>query len=686
MKPFYVTTPIYYPNDRPHIGTAYSTIAADVLARFQKLRGRPTRFLTGVDEHGAKIARAAEAKGLTPAAFTDQMHLPFRQAWQALECKYDDFIRTSEPRHEERVQKLWRDIEARGEIYLGEYEDWYCFGCETFYTEKDLLPGNLCPQHLKPVERIKESSYFFRLSNYTQRLLDYYEAHPDFVKPAGRFNEVKSFVREGLRDLSVSRTSFRWGVPVPSNPEHVMYVWFDALTSYMSPLGGPAQPGAAPLYDKFWAPNGQVIHIVGKDILRFHAVYWPAFLLSAGIEPPTQIWAHGWLTVNGQKMSKTLGNFLAPEPLCEAFGVDVLRYYLMRDMAFGQDGDFSHENLLARLNGELANGLGNLLHRVLASIVQKNMGGRVPAPAPGTRTQDDDELEATALRCAHAACDHLELVAPQRALESIWELVAAGNRYVDRTEPWALVKRGESERLGHVVYQVLETVRIIGVMIAPFMPSKAAELRQQLGLDPIMPTLGLDLWPSVFGGLAPGTQTRPGAALFPRFDKDQSQAALVKLGVAGDQRPTEKPKSKPPARTQTMPASDDEKTKPINTLTPTIPAADSGRPASIEYDDFAKVELRVAEVLSAERVPKSDKLLKLQVNAGDPSPRQILAGIGQHYQPEQLVGKRVVIVANLKPRKLMGQESQGMVLAASDDTGLFVTTVAGDVKPGSSVK
>lgn len=683
MKPFYVTTPIYYVNDRPHIGTAYSTIAADVLTRYHALRGQPTRFLTGLDEHGLKIARAAEAKGVTPQAFVDEMQGPFRDSWRLLQCHYDDFIRTTEPRHKERAQALWKQIADRGDIYLGEYEDWYCVGCEAYYTEKDLLPGNVCPQHQRPVERIKESSYFFRLSKYTQPLLDYYEAHPDFVKPSGRFNEVKSFVRDGLRDLSVSRTSFRWGVPVPGDPEHVMYVWFDALANYMSALGGPAEAGASPLYDLFWPPSGEVTHIVGKDILRFHAVFWPAFLLAAGIAPPTQVWAHGWLTVNGQKMSKSLGNFLAPEPLVEVFGVDVLRYYLMRDIAFGQDGDFSHENLLARLNGELANGLGNLLNRVLVSIVQKNLGGRVPAPVPSTRTTEDDELEAAATRCCQAAADHLDLVAPQRALESIWELVAAGNRYVDRTEPWALAKRGQTDRLCQVVYQVLETVRMIGVMISPFMPTKAGELRHQLGLDPLMPTHGLDLWPSVFGALTPDTQTRPGAALFPRFDKDQSQAALKKLGVLETLPP-------PPNKGKAGPGVSPMSTVPTMSTRPTLSPAEkeAGKPdgKSIEYDDFAKVDLRVAEVLRAERVPKSEKLLKLSVDAGDPEPRQIIAGIAQHYAPEQLVGKRVVIVANLKPRKLMGLESHGMVLAASDDAGLVVTSPAGDVKPGSAVK
>lgn len=682
MKPFYVTTPIYYVNDKPHIGTAYSTIAADVLARYQKLRGRPTRFVTGLDEHGLKIARAAEAKGLSPQEFTDGMQAPFRHAWQLLECAHDDFVRTTEPRHKQRAQALWRRIAERGDIYLGDYEDWYCVGCEAFYTEKDLLEGKVCPQHQKPVERIKEASYFFRLGKYTQPLLDFYEAHPDFVKPAGRYNEVKSFVREGLRDLSVSRTTFRWGIPVPDDPAHVMYVWFDALTNYLSALGGPAEPGEAPLFDRFWPPGGDAVHLVGKDILRFHAVYWPAFLLAGDLPPPTQIWAHGWLTVNGQKMSKTLGNFLAPEPLAEAFGVDALRYYLMRDIAFGQDGDFSHENLVARLNGELANGLGNLLNRVLATLVQKHLDGRVPAPVTSARTPEDDVLETEALRVAKLAAEHLDAIAPQRALEAIWELVGAANRYVDRTEPWALVKRGEADRLSQVVYSVLEALRMLSVMISPFMPAKAAELRAQLGLAPLLSGVDRDDWPSVWGELVPGTCTQPGKALFPRLDKDQTQAAFARLGVgasgasgaSGTTNPIAPPKAGPAKPTQQEPNVQD-------TL-----AAVSGEGNTIEYDDFAKVELRVALVLSAERVAKSDKLLKLQVDAGDPAPRQILAGIAQHYAPEALVGKRVVIVANLKPRKLMGLESQGMVLAASDEGGLRFTTVDGDVKPGSHVK
>ncbi len=672
MKPFYVTTPIYYPNDRPHIGTAYSTIAADVLTRYQRLRGRPSRFLTGLDEHGLKIARAAEARGMPAQAFTDEMQQPFRETWAALDCRYDDFIRTTEPRHKQRVQALWERITERGDdIYLGDYEDWYCVGCETFYTEKDLLPGNLCPQHLRPIERIKESSYFFRLSRYEKPLLEFYEKNPDFVRPAGRFNEVKSFVREGLRDLSVSRTSFSWGVPVPGDPKHVMYVWFDALANYMTALGGPTDTSDSSLFTQYWPPNGQAVHIVGKDILRFHAIYWPAFLMAAGLAPPTQVWAHGWLTVNGQKMSKSLGNFLPPEPLAEVFGVDVLRYYLMRDIAFGQDGDFAHANLIARLNGELANGLGNLLNRVLASIVQKSFGGRVPAPVPSARTAEDDTLEAEALRAANTAAEQLDHVAPQRSLEAIWELVGAANRYVDRTEPWALAKRGETERLSQVVYQVLESLRVIGVMISPFMPSKARALREQLGLPELTPAIERDQWPTSWGLLPPDTQTNPGPALFPRLDKDQERAALQRLGVL-------------PPEAAVAPVVKPSKAKlPPPSAAETAAAPEAG---FIAYEDFTKVELRVALVLTAERVPKSDKLLRLTLDAGDPAPRQIVAGIAQHYAPGNLVGQRVVIVANLKPRKLMGLESQGMVLAASDDASLFVTTVAGDVKPGSVVK
>ena len=679
MKPFYVTTPIYYVNDKPHIGHAYTTVAADVLARYHRLRGAPTRFLTGLDEHGLKIERRATELGMTPQAFVDSMAAPFRDAWAVLGCTPDDFIRTTEPRHEARVQELWTLLEERGDIYLGDYEDWYCVGCESFKTEKELREGNVCPVHKKPVEKVKEQSYFFRLSAYTEPLLAYYEAHPEFVQPAGRFNEVKSFVREGLRDLAISRTSFRWGVPVPNNAEHVMYVWLDALTNYISALGGPDPE--APLFQRFWGEDSTQVHIVGKDILRFHAVYWPAFLLSADIALPTQIWAHGWLTVDGEKMSKSLGNFIPPGPLGEAFGTDTLRYYLMRGVAFGQDGDFSHEVLLARYKGELGNGLGNLLHRML-SIVEKNLGGVVPRAGVG---QGDDEiaLVSQAQHSAEAAASWLEQVNPGRALDVIWELVAEANRYVDRTEPWALAKRGEKERLGQVAYAVLETLRWLSIMISPFMPERAQVLRAQLGLAALASHEGEDAWPKHFGDLPAGTRIALAAPLFPRIDEDEKARLFASLGVS---TPKEKSKMDDEKRTEAAaPAA-------ATNEAPVTAEGASAEPAPLEpfaadmtFDDFVKVDLRVGLVLEAEPVKKSKKLLRLQIDIGEEKPRQILAGISLHYTPEQLVGRRVIVVANLPARKMMGLESQGMVLAAGDEAGLGVLSPLYDARPGTRV-
>ena len=668
MRPFYVTTPIYYVNDVPHIGHAYSTVAADVLARYARLRGRPTRFLTGTDEHGQKIEEKATSLGEQPQAFVDRMSPPFKEAFEQLDCTFDDYIRTTEPRHEQQVQKLWNMLVERGDIYLGEYEGWYSVADEAFITEHEL--SQLDEVTRSKVQRVKEASYFFKLSAYADKLLAFYEANPTFVQPEGRFNEVKSFVKEGLRDLSISRTTFTWGVPVPGDDAHVMYVWLDALTNYISALGGPAEPGEAPLFDEFWRGDAQSIHLVGKDILRFHAIYWPAFLLAAGVEPPGQVWAHGWLTINGEKMSKRSGNFIPPGPLAEAFGVDVLRYYLMRGVAFGQDGDFAHKNVLARYNGELGNGLGNLLNRIVVSIVKRNLGGVVPEPA-GPETEEDAALRAKAAEVAAASAAHLDAIAPHRALDSIWELVAAANRYVDQTAPWALAKNGDTERLSRVAYTVMETLEQISVMIAPFMPTKSAELRAQLGLGPIEPEQGDDRWPASWGRLAAGTTTAPGKALFPRIDDKAGKALLAKLGVEDDAAKKDAPKKSKKAKQKKDGAASHS-------------VEEDGAFAS--FDDFMKVELRVGLVLEAEAVPKSDKLLKLSIDLGEDAPRQVLAGIRKHYDAESMVGKRVVVVANLKPRKIMGLESQGMVLAASDDEhGLSVLGLEKDIAPGTRV-
>lgn len=675
-SPFYVTTPIYYVNARPHVGNAYSTIAADVLTRYARVRGRSARLLTGTDEHGQKIERVAAEQGLPPLEFCDRMIPAFRACWDALGCEIDDFIRTTSPRHQAVVEEMWRRCEASGDIYLGEYEGWYSVADETFYTEKELVDGK-APTG-RPVERVKEPSYFFRLSKYGERLLQYYEAHPTFVRPEGRFNEVKSFVREGLRDLSISRTTFRWGIPVPGAPEHVMYVWFDALTNYVSALGGDR--GA--LYQEFWEPNAQAIHVVGKDILRFHAVYWPAFLMSAGLALPTQVWAHGWLTANGEKMSKSANNFYPPEPIAEAVGADALRYYLMRDVAFGQDGDFSHQNLLARYHGDLGNGLGNLLNRIVSSIVPKSLDGRVPEVDPMALGEREKELVATAQRACARAAQHLDDIAPHRALEAIWELVAAANKYVDQTEPWQLAKKGDSARLAEVCYAVLESLRWLSLVLWPFMPQKCDAIRDQLGLPPVMPTVGVDIWPSAWGGLAGGHAVRPGAALFPRFDEDQQRAIYERLGApmpaALAQGSPATGAKKTPAPKSTAPAAAKQETKKVE--------ASPLPEGVISFDDLVKVDMRLGLVASAERVPKSDKLLALSVDVGEPEPRTILAGIGKHYEPEQLVGRRLAVVVNLAPRAMMGRTSHGMVLAVSDEQGLSVLSPDKDITPGVKVK
>lgn len=667
--PFYITTPIYYVNDEPHIGHAYSTIAVDVMARYEALRGRPTRFLTGLDEHGLKIERRAQEVGLPPQDFVDKMAGPFKRAWDALGCRYDDFIRTTEERHKVRAQKIFERMRDAGDIYLDEYEDWYCVGCESFKLERELLEGNLCPDHKRPCERIRERSYFFKLSKYGPKLLEFYEANPQFVAPEGRFNEVKSFVAEGLRDLSVSRTSFDWGIPLPDDPDHVMYVWLDALTNYMTALGGPAARGEAPLYDEFWAASeGSIVHVVGKDILRFHAIYWPAFLMSAGLKLPTQIRAHGWLTINGEKMSKSLGNFIPPVPLAEKVGVDVLRYYLMREVGFGHDGDFSHKNLIARYNGELANGLGNLLNRILP-FIEKHFEGKIPALKRATELEEG--LMQKARESAEKSARFLDSGVPNRALDAIWEVVARANWYVDQTEPWRLSKEEKVEELARVIAVIAESLARISRMITPFMPEKAAALRAQLGLPALEPLVGEDRWP--LGSLddMTGRAIVRDAALFPRIDKKAEAELLESLGVA------EKAASAaPPA-----PIKEKKKAK----LDDEAPALSEPEGGYIEFGDFEKVDLRLGLIVRAERVPKSDKLLRLRIDLGEEDARQILAGIGEHYEPESIVGRRVVVVANLAPRKMMGLTSQGMVLAVSDDSGFSTLTVDREIAAGNRV-
>jgi methionyl-tRNA synthetase len=661
---FYVTTPIYYVNDVPHLGTSYTTIAVDAVRRYHLLRGHETRMLTGTDEHGQKIEREAKERGVTPAEFVRDMSDRFEATWPKLEVRPDDFIRTTQPRHEKLVQELWKVIEQKGDLYLGDYEGWYCVGCEELKTEKELLPGNLCPLHLKPVERVREPSYFFRLSRYAQPLLDHYASHPGFIEPETRRNEVVSFVKGGLRDLSVSRTTFSWGIPVPGDPKHVMYVWFDALANYWSAAQSSDET------KKFWSADTTIVHLVGKDILRFHAVYWPAFLMSAGLPLPKTVFAHGFLTFGGQKMSKTLRNSVDPVGIARGFGAaikasdaagaDVLRYQLLRAIAFGQDGDFDLAAMIERYNADLGKNLGNLLARTLG-LCTKLTGGKVPAATAVTGLEE--ALLAELREASARARADWEAVAPHRALEATWSLSSAANTYVDRAAPWAEAKKGDQARVDTILATLLEVLRALSVMIWPALPTKSDEMRAQLGLPPIAVARGKDVWPAVAALRGAGEALAPGAPLFPVIDDDGARALLEAL----------------------TPRVDAPAPPPADAAAP--PPAAAAAPATVTYDQFAAVDVRVGVVRTCERVPKKDKLLKLTVDVGEPEPRTIVAGLALSFTPEQLTGRRVLVVANLAPREFgKGLVSHGMLLAAGPSEKLALATVEGDVAPGTKIK
>jgi methionyl-tRNA synthetase len=688
MSRFYATTPIYYVNDVPHLGNAYTTIVTDAVRRYQQLRGQETRMLTGTDEHGLKLEREAQERGMTPQAFVDQMSGHFREAWPKLEVVPDDFIRTTDPRHERGAQAIWQRIVERnpGDIYLGSYEDWYCVGCEEFKTEKDLIqPGNICAIHRKPVERLKEDTYFFRLSAYTDRLLRLYEEHPEFIQPESRRNEVVSFVSSGLRDLSVSRTKLTWGIPVPGDPKHVMYVWFDALSNYWSSLQDSDEHKA------FWGGDTRIVHFVGKDILRFHAVYWPAFLMSAGMDLPSTVFAHGFLTFNGQKMSKSLRNAVEPLGIARAFGrvvgseaggADVLRYQLLRAIAFGQDGDFDLSAMIERYNADLGKNLGNLLARTLGLCAKSTADKtRVTVPPRGEWTPLEQELEANVRSLWGEALQAWDRLEPHRALEKTWAIASAANQYVDRAAPWAAEKKGDRARVDTILSTLLSVLGALSEAIWPVLPAKSDEMRKQLGLEPVRPRPGHDALAAGMVDRRAGDPLAPGTPLFPTVDVVGTKALLEELtpkvaGMVGEAAGAGEGSGSAAASTQAS--------APSSTTTTTTTTTTG---SAIGYDQFAAVDLRVGVVRTCERVPKKDKLLKLAVDLGEAEPRTIVAGLALSFQPEQLVGRKVIVVANLAPREFgKGLVSHGMLLATGPSEQLTLATVEGDVAPGAKLK
>jgi methionyl-tRNA synthetase len=672
MRTFYVTTPIYYVNDLPHIGHIYTTTVGDAIARFHRLEGRDVRFLTGTDEHGQKIERAAKEEGIAPLALADRVVARYRELRDQMGFSYDDFVRTTEPRHQAGVEAIIRRLEANGDLYTATHEGWYCTACETFYTEKELGPGNLCPVHETPAEWKSEDNVFFRLSRYQQPLLDWYAAAPAAVRPASRLNEVRSFVESGLRDLSVSRANLEWGIPFPGKPGQTVYVWLDALTNYISALGfgSPQEAGAeaAALYDRFWAHGDTRIHLVGKDILRFHAVYWPAFLMAAGVPLPTTVWAHGWWLRDGRKVSKSVGNLVRPDDLVRNFGSDALRYFLLREMVFGQDAGFSDEAFIDRYNSDLANDLGNTVSRVV-TLSRRAYNGRTPP-----EHCIDNPLIDVAGRVVPEYIVAMEEFAFSRALEALWRLLAETNQYLVEREPWNLIKEGPSQRLSRILWNGLEAVRIVATGLLPIMPRAAAEVLAAVGSPELPTNLNALAW-----GATPNDRELPEARpLFPRIDKAAYLGEAVAASAQKPQKPEKPAKSEKPARS--------EKSERAAQSAPVAAAAAAKEEKHlIAIDKFFETELKVATVLAAEPVPKSSKLLKLSLDLGDET-RTVVAGIAAKYAPEEVVGKQVVVVANLQPAKLMGVESQGMVLAASQDGLPILLHPAQPVPPGTRVK
>ena len=644
-KSFYITTPIYYPSAKLHIGHAYCTTIADSVARFHRLADEEVFFLTGSDEHGQKIQQKAEEQGITPIEYVNPIVAGFQNLWKLLNISNDDFIRTTEKRHEKVVQEVFRRIYAKGDIYKGAYTGLYCTPCESYWTEHQLDENGCCPDCHRPVQEVSEEAYFFKISKYADRLLKYIEENPDFIQPVSRRNEMINFINQGMEDLCISRTSFDWGIPVPIDDKHVIYVWFDALTNYLTPIGYLDDPEK---FQKFWPAN---IHLVGKEIVRFHSIIWPCILMALDLPLPKQVFGHGWLVVDGTKMSKSIGNVVDPIGLIEEFGADAIRYFLLREINLGQDGNFSRDALIQRINSDLANDLGNLLHRTL-NMVGKFQQGVVLAPEG--RSEIDASLIEDAMSTVKTFADDMNNMKISHAIKAVWAFISRAKKYIDETAPRALAKnKRKKQELANTMYNLVEALRVINGLIYPYMPTTAGKLWQQLNLPGTIEELRLadiEKW----GGTPVNMHIGQAQQLFPRIEVEK-----VEQPVKAAKNKSEKQKSKKDKQKESQPEGE------------------------ISIDDFAKIQLRVAKVLEAEAVPKADKLLKLKIDLGGEQ-RELVSGIAKQYKPEELVGKNVIVVANLKAAKIRGVVSHGMVLAASAGDDLKLVTV--DMPVGSVVR
>jgi methionyl-tRNA synthetase len=655
---FYITTPIYYINAEPHLGHAYTTMVADAIARSRRLMGADVFFLTGTDEHGQKVERAAQKAGLDPHTFADRIAAKYRELFTALDISNDDFIRTTEPRHIHAAQAIWRRVKERGYLYKAPYEGWYCTVDELFVPEAQLIDGK-CPTCGSPVERLSEESYFFKLSAFQEPLLELYRTHPEFITPEIRRNEMTAFVSAGLRDLSVSRTSFKWGIPVPDDPAHVMYVWFDALTNYITAAGFPDDEAR---FAKYWPAD---VHLMGKEIVRQHTVYWPAFLMAAGLELPRRVIGHGWWLMNEAKMSKSLGNVVQPQGYVDRFGVDALRYFVMREMVVGQDASFTDEVFLTRYNSDLANDLGNVVSRV-TTMIQRSCGGVVPGV--DLREEGDATLAARTNAVIAAATHAAEGFDFSAALREVWSLISDLNKYIVTREPWALAKKPEARPLlDATLGNAADVLRVVAALVEPVMPSTSGRIRRMLGIE-------AESWVGLAAG-SHGFQTRLGPIepLFPRMDHTVAELRQMAgpppaATTPAKETPVTNEQQPPAVPAPSAPAPEPVAAPAAQPAAPAAPASAWPMDQRISIDDFMKIDLRVARVTAAERVPNSKKLVKLEIDLGSEQ-RTLVAGIAEAYEADTLVGRHVAIVANLKPAKLMGIESNGMVLAASPDGG-----------------